>query len=90
MSKNPNDRPYVQTWLKRLDRQLSGSGRVSQIALALSQKRGGSSEDWGRQLRAILDGSLHPNAELIADIDQLLAKPISDKPDRNDSQGRLL
>ena len=67
MSQSPIDRPYIQAWLKRVERQLRGSGRISQIALTLSQKRGGNPDEWSRQLRDILEGLQHPSAELIAD-----------------------
>jgi len=69
------DRPYVQTWLKRVGRQLRGSGRVSQVAVALSIQNGGSADTWCRQLREIIEGRLLPDAALITDIDRLLAKP---------------
>ena len=89
MSQSPIDRPYVQAWLKRVERQLRGSGRISQIALSLSKQHGGSPEDWSRQLRDILSGDEPPSAGLIADIDQLLATPDPAPSDPGDSQGNL-
>ena len=92
MSQSPIDRPYVQAWLKRVERQLRGSGRISQIALTLSRKRGGEADDWSRDLRDILEGKLQPGADLIADIDQIMAKPgisNSASSDGGDSQGQL-
>ena len=89
MSQSPIDRPYIQAWLKRVERQLRGSGRISQVALTLSQKLGGEADDWSRQLRDILEGTQHPSAELIADIDQILAKPGVDKKLPQNDQGHL-
>ena len=89
MSQHPSDRPYIQAWLKRLERQLRGSGRISQIALALTQTRGGKAEQWSRQIRDILDGHQLPDAELIADIDRILAKPGTTDQSSTSSQGDL-
>lgn len=75
MAHPSSDRPYVQAWLKRVGRQLSGSGRVTQVAMALSMRQGGEREEWSRKLRDILSGKTKPGAQLIADIDQILAKP---------------
>lgn len=89
------DRPYVQAWLKRVGRQLRGSGKVSQVAMALSIQHGGSTEDWSRELRGILAGKHQPGASLIADIDQILSKPGDSKSARTEegipapSQGLL-
>ncbi len=89
MSQSPIDRPYIQAWLKRVERQLRGSGRISQIALTLSKKHGGDLDDWSRQLRDILEGEQAPSAELIADIDQILAKPGNNEPPYQLDQGEL-
>jgi len=78
----------VQAWLKRLERQLRGSGRISQLAYSLAELRGGTRDDWSRQLRDILTGTQHPGAELITDIDQILAKP-SAKDGSNQQQDHL-
>lgn len=88
MAHPSNDRPYVQAWLKRVGRQLSGSGRVSQVAMALSMRQGGEREEWSRRLRDILCGKTKPGAQLIADIDQILAKP-SPPSSPVDGQDRL-
>ena len=85
-----SDRPYIQAWLKRVERQVRGSGRISQIAFALSRKHGGSHDDWDRKLRDILSGEKSPSADLIADIDHLLAKPVEPDIESPDEQGRLL
>lgn len=90
MSQSSSDRPYVQAWLRRVERQLRGSGRISQIAFSLAKKQGGDPDDWRLRLRNILSGQEQPSADLIADIDKLLAKPIDGKADAGESQGRLL
>lgn len=73
------DRPYIQSWLKRVGRQLSGSGRLSQTALALSKTRGGAVEDWRKRLRSMLEGDQLPDPELITDIDRMLGTKAAGK-----------
>lgn len=76
------DRPYIQAWLKRVGRQLRGSGRLSQAAFALSRSRGGRVEDWSSRLRDLLEGDDLPDPELITAIDRLLSVrvPAHDSP----------
>ena len=76
MSLQPTNRPFIQAWLKRVDRQLRGSGHISQIAYTLSQIRGGEADEWSRQIRQIILAQQVPDPELIADIDQILAHPL--------------
>lgn len=76
MSPQPTNRPFIQAWLKRVERQLRGSGHISQIAYALSQIRGGEVDEWSRQIREIIEGQQLPDPELIADIDKILAHPL--------------
>lgn len=89
MPQHRADRPYIQSWLKRVGRQLSGSGRMSQISFALTQLRGGELSDWNKQLREILDGSRLPDPELITDIDRLLGIKAPAKPGANAAQPLL-
>jgi len=67
------DRPYIKTWLRRVGRQLRGSGRLSQVAMALSHSQGGKLEEWTRRLREIIEEATLPDPELITEIDRLLA-----------------
>ena len=90
MSQSSINRPYVQTWLKRLGRQLRGSGRVSQLAFSLTQHHGGSQDEWSQRLREFLSGERMPTVDLIANIDRLMAKPLRSKSDAGESQGLLL
>jgi hypothetical protein len=34
-------KPYLEVWLQRIGRELSASGRLSEVALILSRKKGG-------------------------------------------------
>ncbi len=69
-------KPFLETWLRRTRKQLSGSGRITELALILA--RDGASltqEDWILKLQAIFHGNEEPNMELLTQIDSLLAKP---------------
>lgn len=68
-------KPYLDAWLRRTRKQLAVSGRLSEVALILSRKEGGTSEDWVRELRAILEGDRTPSLDLVTTIDALLARP---------------
>jgi hypothetical protein len=69
-------KPFLETWLRRTRKQLSGSGRITELALILA--RDGSSftqNDWILKLQAIFHGNEEPSMELLTQIDSLLAKP---------------
>jgi hypothetical protein len=69
-------KPFLETWLRRTRKQLSGSGRITELALILA--RDGASltqEDWILKLQAIFHGNEEPTMELLTQIDSLLAKP---------------
>lgn len=68
-------RPFLDAWLRRTRKQLSVSGRLSEVALLLSQREGQSPSDWSVKLRSILDGDAIPSLDLVTSIDTLLAKP---------------
>jgi hypothetical protein len=72
----PNlDRPYFESWLRRTGRQLAVSGRLSQIAMILAERNGGSAESWRTRLRTVLEGNETPSLDLLMEIDALLAGP---------------
>lgn len=83
------DRPYIQAWLKRVGRQLRGSGRLSQVALALSRSRGGRVEDWSSRLRDLLEGDDLPDPEFITAIDRLLSVRIATRDSPQSTQTLL-
>ena len=89
MSQSPTDRPYIQAWLKRVERQLRGSGHISQLAFSLSNHHGSTPDEWSRRLRDILSGEQNPSADLIAIIDRLLSKPVEGCSESEESQQRL-
>ena len=67
-------RPYLATWLRRTRKQLAVSGRLSEVALILSQREGRSPSDWSSELRSILEGDTTPSLDLVTTIDTILAK----------------
>jgi hypothetical protein len=69
------DRRYLATWLRRTRRQLAPSGRLSEVALILSQREGGSPEWQAARLRAILEGEVIPLLDELTAIDHVLARP---------------
>ena len=80
------DRPYLENWLRRMRKQLSASGRLSEIALILSREEGNTPEHWCTYLREVLEEETAPSLDLLTRIDALLAKPVassagSDTPD---------
>ncbi len=70
-----SDRPYFEAWLRRTGRQFAASGRLTQIAVALSAIEGGTVEEWRKRLRGLLEGGTVPSLDLLTRIDALLARP---------------
>lgn len=69
-------KPFLETWLRRIRKHLSGSGRISELAIILARVEPQlSQEDWRSKLQAIYQGEEEPNVELLTQIDSLLAKP---------------
>lgn len=73
-------KPYLDAWLKRTRRELSSSGRLSEIGLILSGKLGGEAGEWRERMRSILAGEEEPGLELLTEIDSILAKPAQAAP----------
>jgi len=82
------DRPYFDAWLRRTGRQLAGSGRLTQTAMALALQDGSSLEEWRTRLRDLLDGAEVPTLDLLTRIDALLAGPSHARVD-DGAQGSL-
>lgn len=69
-------KPFLEAWLRRTRKQLSGSGRISELAWILAKdKIGHSQNDWRLKLQAIFQGDEEPTLEILTRIDSLLAKP---------------
>ncbi len=83
MSELKAQKPYFDAWLKRTRRQLSRSGRLSEISLILSTESGESADEWRSRLRGLLEGEELPSLDLLMKIDSLLAGQKS--PDHGDS-----
>lgn len=73
-------------WLKRLRRELAGSGRVSQLARLLSLQDGSGTDLWSPRLHAILAGEETPDPDLILRLESLLARPRSSAPESAQGQ----
>lgn len=69
-------KPFLETWLRRTRKQLSSSGRISELAWILARDEPQLSQDqWRIKLQAIFQGDEEPDLELLTQIDSLLAKP---------------
>jgi len=77
--------PYFEAWLRRTRKQLSVSGRISQMAHHLFEEDGVSAEEWQRKLRGLIDGRIPPTFELISKVDSLLTACSNPSPE-DDSQ----
>lgn len=69
------ERRYFATWLRRTRRQLAPSGRLSEVALILSRREGGSSTWHAARLRSILEDEVVPSLDELTTIDLILAQP---------------
>jgi len=75
--------PYFDTWLRRTRKQLTASGRLSQVAAVLASQDGTTPKQWEDNLRAMLDGHTTPAIDVLVRIDGILAgtpKPEDDAP----------
>ena len=66
-------KPYFEAWLKRTRRQLTPSGRLSELALILSREDGVTEGEWRARLRSLLEGEELPSLDLLTRIDGLLS-----------------
>jgi len=69
------DKSYYETWLRRTRRQLSASGRLSQVAQVLATDTGSTATFWSTRLRELLEGAANPTLEELIRIEGLLATP---------------
>lgn len=82
-------KPFLDAWLRRTRKQLSVSGRLSEMALILSREQQQFSEpDWRATLNGIFQGEEEPSIELLTKIDSLLAQPSSKQ--RPEDTGAML
>jgi hypothetical protein len=75
MASGGNPRPYLDAWLKRVGKQLSTSGRLSELVLILSEGRKSEQDAWRQRLQRILEREEEPDPELLMKIDLILAPP---------------
>ncbi len=69
-------KPFLEAWLRRTRKQLSGSGRITELSLILARDEPQFSQDnWRMKLQAIFQGDEEPSMEFLTQIDSLLAKP---------------
>ena len=76
-AKNPGGDRSRERWLKRLRRELAGSGALAQLAWQLAREDGVAHSSWESRLRNIFLGALPPDPETIFRIETLLARPAS-------------
>ncbi len=79
------DRPYFDAWLKRAGKQFAASGRMSQVAVTLAKREGGTADEWRARLRTILEGGEIPSLDLLIRIDEILTTR-SEKKTPSDNQ----
>jgi hypothetical protein len=82
---NKPDRPYLESWLRRTRKQLSVSGRLTEMSMHLAREEGNTPSHWATFLREVLDGDIVPSLDLLTRMDLNLAKPaksqsLSDQP----------
>ncbi|MGJ8641941.1 MAG: hypothetical protein ACSHX9_00920 [Luteolibacter sp.] len=75
MASNGKPRPYLDAWLKRVGKQLSVSGRLSELVIILSEGKKSDHDVWRKRLQRILDREEEPDPELLMKIDLILAPP---------------
>ncbi len=69
-------KPFLETWLRRTRKQLSSSGRISELAWILARDEPHLSlDEWRLKIQAIYTGDEEPDLEFLTQIDALLAKP---------------
>jgi len=83
-----SDRPFFESWLRRSGRQLTISGRMTQVALVLALENGGTSEEWRLRLRGWLEGKEIPSLDVLTQIDVILSGTVEEKGDDSE-QGQL-
>lgn len=77
-------RPYLDAWLRRLGKQLSVSGRLSELVIILSEGRKADHDVWRKRLQRILDREEEPDPELLMKIDLILAPPSTRQPAKDE------
>lgn len=69
------ERRYLSAWLRRTRKQLAPSGRLSEVALILSRREGGSPQEHAARLRAILENEIIPSLDELTSLDLILTRP---------------
>lgn len=77
---------YLDTWLRRTRKQLTTSGRLTQVASVLAAQDGSPAAHWEESLRAILDGETSPGIDVLTRIDAILAGTPKAVPDGQSEQ----
>jgi hypothetical protein len=78
--------PYFDTWLRRTRKQLTTSGRLSQVATVLADQDGTTPAEWEEKLRAMLEGDTTPGLEILVRIDGILAGTPKSTPEQTSEQ----
>lgn len=84
MASNGKSRPYLDAWLKRVGKQLSASGRMSELVMVLSEGKTSEHDALRKRLQRILERKEEPDPELLMRIDLILAPPSKRQPSEDE------
>lgn len=76
MAPERETKPYLEAWVKRMRRELSVSGRLSELAFIMSQEGCMDQHGWRLKIQRILDREEDPGFDLLTRIDSVLASPM--------------
>lgn len=63
---------YFEKWLPRARRLLAPSGRLSELVLVVSKKKGLPEEQVRTRYKNVLDGKEQPDADLVFEVEQFI------------------
>lgn len=85
------DQAFMQKWLKRLRKDLTQSGRLTELTMHLAGNNPDKAELWRAKIRAILEEEEKPSTEFVLAVDRWVTlKPKSTKGNKADNQLDLL
>jgi hypothetical protein len=73
----PQDRRFIELWLRRTRKELMVSGRLAEVTLLLQQQApiDQAPRNWHKDLLGLLDGSWEPTMDDLITLDGVLARP---------------
>lgn len=86
-----SDQAFMQKWLKRLRKDLSQSGRLTELTMHLADNDPERAELWRTKVRAILDEEEKAGTEFVLAVDRWITlKPKATKGPASNDQLDLL